>query len=166
MAVPTADIVDASHVYSIYARAIDEKRYDLLARVFTDDAALSYVVGPHEFSCRGDEAAGYFGAFLEKCWWTNHLIAAPMVEADGERLLATARVQATHLQRRVDGSLSRWLVRGSYHDVLERRGDAWLVVARYCHTPDTEGEFLADGVESFPDLAWTSPEKLGGAAGA
>ncbi len=152
-----------TQVYAIYARAIDEKRFDLLADVFTPDATLDYVVGPHTFSCRGDAAAQHFRGFLDKCYWTGHLIAAPMVEAQATTAFATARVTATHLQRREDGSLSRWLVRGSYHDHLALEGGAWRIVRRDCVCPDVEGEFLADGVECFPDIAWTGRAVVGGA---
>jgi len=149
-----------AHSYSIYARAIDEKRFDLLESVFHPDAALEYVVGPHTFHCTGLQAPESFGRFLAKCWWTNHLIAAPAVERSGARFHATARVQATHLQRRLDGTLSRWLVRGSYHDTFERHGEAWLITHRFCCTPDEEGGFLDVGVESFDGVAWTTVDKL------
>ena len=152
-----------AHSYSLYARAVDEKRFDLLERVFHSNAELEYVVGPHAFRCSGFEAAKSFGAFLEKCWWTNHLIAAPAVEPAGARFHATARVQASHLQRRLDGSLSRWLVRGSYHDTFERCGDDWLITHRFCATPDEEGEFLDAGVEVYDGLAWTEREKIAAA---
>lgn len=149
-----------NHVYSIYARAIDEKRFDLLRRVFTDDAELEYTVGVHQFSCRGDEAGGAFGNFLKLCYWTNHLIASPMVEPAGARVFATARVQATHLQRRADGSINRWFLRGSYHDHFELREGQWLIARRLCVCTDEQGEFVADGVEQFDGVAWADPAAL------
>ena len=152
-----------AHSYSVYARAIDEKRFDLLERVFHPEAELEYVVGPHAFRCSGAAAASSFGVFLEKCWWTNHLIAAPTIEQSGARFHSTARVQASHLQRRLDGGMSRWLVRGSYHDTFERYGDTWLITHRFCATPDEEGEFLEAGVELYDGLAWTEREKIAAA---
>lgn len=149
-----------SHLYAIYARAIDEKRFDLLDRVFSADASLQYTVGVHQFNCTGSGAGAAFGNFIELCYWTNHLIANPMIEPAGAGMFATARVQATHLQRRNDGSMNRWLVRGSYHDVIEQRGPDWLIVKRLCVCSDEEGEFLADGVELFPTLAWADAGAL------
>lgn len=157
----SATLTEVAHLYAVYARAIDEKRFDLLARVFAADAALAYTVGPHAFECSGAEAAGYFGRFLELCYWTNHLIGMPMVEADGEGLFATARVIATHLQRRHEGTMSRWTLRGSYHDRLVRTDGAWRIVRRVCLCPDSEGAFLEDGVERFPGVAWADPAELG-----
>ena len=153
-------IVDITHVYSIYARAIDEKRFDLLNQVFADDARLHYIVGVHEFRCTGAESGTAFGNFLQLCYWTNHLIGAPCVELDGDKAWATARVQATHLQERDDGTMSRWFLRGSYHDQLERQDGQWIIVDRYCHTPDEEGEFLADGVKAFAEIGWTDAVKV------
>ena len=154
-------VLAITHNYAIYARVCDEKRYDLLPHVFAPDAVLSYYVVGQDFSCRGDEAAQNFSAFLERCYWTHHLIAHPMVEVAGARLRATARVTATHLQRRTDGSSNRWLVRGSYHDTFEQRGGEWLIVRRDCHCLDADGEFEAEGVQHYPDVAWAGRDVLG-----
>lgn len=151
---------EISHVYSIYARAIDEKRYDLLSRVFAPDAVLEYTVGVHNFSCRGDEAGRNFGNFLERCYWTNHLIATPMVEIVDGQVFATARVQATHLQRRDDGSMNRWFLRGSYHDHFEQRDGQWLITKRLCVCTDEAGEFIDESVQLFPQVAWAEPAAL------
>ncbi len=150
-----------THNYAVYARLCDEKRYDLVAQVFTPQAELAYHVAGHDFSCTGAEAADSFAAFLERCFWTHHLIAHPMVEMDGTRARATARVTATHLQRRLDGSTNRWLVRGSYHDTFEQRGAAWLIVRRDCYCLDADGDFESDGVERFPGVAWAGRDILG-----
>lgn len=151
------DTLAIAHNYAIYARAIDEKRYDLLSQVFRDDAALDYTVSGHHFTCTGGEAAASFGAFLEYCYWTNHVIAHPMIELDGDRAWATARVVATHIQHREDGSASRWLVRGSYHDHFVRDTAGWRIASRRCVCLDNEGDFLDTGVKRYPALAWAQP---------
>ena len=84
-----------------------------------------------------------------------------MVERVGERVRATARVTATHLQRRLDGSTNRWLVRGSYHDTFEPRGGEWRIVRRDCFCLDVEGEFEDRGVELFPVVPWAGRDLLG-----
>ncbi|MGE0482591.1 MAG: nuclear transport factor 2 family protein [Gammaproteobacteria bacterium] len=147
--------------YATYARACDEKRYDLLTAVFCPDATLAYHVAGHDFSCRGDEAEHYFSGFLARCYWTHHLIAHPTVEFDGERVRASARVTATHLQRRSDGSTNRWLVRGSYHDLFVRRDSRWLIATRHCHCLDAEGDFEATGIDEFANVAWAGRDVLG-----
>ncbi len=143
-----------SHNYAIYARALDEKRFELLTDVFADDATLGYFVAGHDFTCSGREAADAFGAFLQRCYWTHHLIAHPMVEAGGRGVLASARVTATHIQHRDDGTVNRWLVRGSYHDEFEQRGERWLIVDRKVYCYDAEGDFVKDGVQTFAAPPW------------
>jgi hypothetical protein len=147
-------------IYSLYARAIDEKRYELLERVFHPEAELHYIVGSQEFSCDGSNAATYFKNFLNLCFWTNHLIGSPAIELGERTAFASARVQAVHQQKLDDGSISRWTIRGSYHDHMELFHDEWLITKRYCHTPDEEGEFLTTGVKLFNEVAWTSIDKI------
>ena len=45
-----------SHNYAIYARALDEKRFEYLDQVFTPTAALHYEVCGNVFDCTGDGA--------------------------------------------------------------------------------------------------------------
>lgn len=149
-----------AEIYSLYARAIDEKRFELLDSIFSEEAELHYIVGSEEFKCCGAEAGSYFKAFLDLCFWTNHLIGGACIEEKDKYAFSTARVQAVHQQIRDDGSVSRWVIRGSYHDHFEFIDGRWLIVKRYCHTPDEEGKFLSTGVQSFPEVGWTSNEKI------
>ena len=148
------------NIYSLYAKAIDEKRYYLLPEIFHKKAVLQYIVGGQEFACSGEEAADYFKNFLDLCFWTNHLIGTPAVEFEGNKAFATARVQAVHQQILDDGTVSRWILRGSYHDHMEFCEEKWLITERYCHTPDEEGEFLSCGVKRFSEIGWTSNDKV------
>ena len=151
---------EINDIYNLYARAIDEKRYGLLDMIFSEEAELHYIVGGEEFKCKGAESASYFKAFLDLCFWTNHLIGGASVGVQGSKAVSTARVQAVHQQIREDGSVSRWSIRGSYHDHLEAIDGKWIIVNRYCHTPDEEGTFLSEGVKRFPELGWTTKEKI------
>ena len=74
--------------YSLYARAIDEKRYELLKKVFHPEAQLQYIVGSQEFVCSGSESTNYFRNFLNLCFWTSHLIGSPSIELDGKKVMA------------------------------------------------------------------------------
>jgi 3-phenylpropionate/cinnamic acid dioxygenase small subunit len=144
--IDAATWVAIAEAYAIYARACDEKRYDLFARVFAPEAELDYRVAGHDFACRGDEVPKAFAEFLGRCFWTQHLIAHPMVEREGDTLRASARVTATHLQRRRDGSTNRWLVRGAYDDTFALRSGEWRIVRRICVCVDAEGDFELDVV--------------------
>lgn len=151
---------EINDIYNLYARAIDEKRYGLLDTIFSEEAELHYIVGREEFKCSGVESASYFKAFLDLCFWTNHLIGGASIEIRGDYAFSTARVQAVHQQIRDDGSVSRWVIRGSYHDHLESVDGKWIITNRYCHTPDEEGVFLSEGVKRFPEVGWTTKEKI------
>ncbi|MSR13931.1 MAG: hypothetical protein EXR86_05065 [Gammaproteobacteria bacterium] len=124
-------------------------------------SAITHNYAIYARSCSGAQAARHFSAFLECCYWTHHLIAHPMIEEVGSRVRATARVTATHLQRRLDGSINRWLVRGSYHDTFERRGSGWLIVRRDCFCLDADGDFESEGIKRYPELEWARRELLG-----
>ncbi|MGE0860726.1 MAG: nuclear transport factor 2 family protein [Gammaproteobacteria bacterium] len=155
-----ADLIDITHLYALYAQALDEKRFALLARVFTADAVLHYEVAGHQFDTRGAEAGGVIKGFLDRCYWTNHVIAHPAIALDGDRAHASARVIATHLQRLPEGTMTRWEVRGSYHDRLQRTAEGWRITRRHCVCVDVEGEFLEEGVELFPEVPWAAPDAL------
>ena len=44
---------EINDIYNLYARAIDEKRYELLDTIFSEEAELHYIVGREEFKCKG-----------------------------------------------------------------------------------------------------------------
>ena len=155
-----ADYIAISHNYGIYARALDEKRFEFLEQVFAPTATLHYEVAGHVFDCSGAEAASAFSRFLDLCYWTNHIIANPMVEVQGKSAHASARVIATHLQRLPEGTMTRWEVRGSYHDTFALTPTGWRIVRRHCVCMDSVGEFRSEGVERFPALAWTQAAAL------
>lgn len=149
-----------SHNYAIYARALDEKRFEYLDQVFTPNAALHYEVCGNVFDCTGEGAIAAFSQFLDLCYWTNHMIANPMIEVHGKSAHASARVIATHLQRLPEGTLTRWEVRGSYHDTFALTPAGWRITRRHCVCMDSDGEFRAEGVERFPALAWSEAAAL------
>ena len=154
------DHLAIAHNYAIYARALDEKCFAYLEQVFAPTAALHYEVCGHVFDCSGADAVQAFSQFLDLCYWTNHVIASPMIEVQGKHAHASARVIATHLQRLADGSLSRWEVRGSYHDTFAMTPAGWRIVRRHCVCMDSVGEFRSEGVERFPALAWSQAAAL------
>jgi len=145
-----------THNYAIYACALDEKRFELLDQVFTPSAALHYEVCGHVFDCSGDGAVAAFSQFLDLCYWTNHVITQPRVEVHGQTAHASARVIATHLQRLPEGTMTRWEVRGSYHDTFALTPAGWRITRRHCVCMDSDGEFLTEGVERFASLAWSA----------
>ena len=144
-----ADHLEIIQVIQRYAKALDEKRFDLLGTVFTKDAQLVYLIGQQllEFPMRDAEKT--FKAFLLKCYWTSHLISDPVIELQGDSAHASSRVTATHMQIREDGSRNIWIVSGAYDDELIREAERWRIRKRVTNAPYEQGNFLADGVREF-----------------
>ena len=74
-----------------------------------------------------------------------------------EDVFATARVTATYLQKDDTGTMHRWILRGSYHDVFVQQGERWKIARRTCICSDSEGEFRREGVLEFPAMSWADP---------
>jgi SnoaL-like protein len=144
-----SDHIEIVQVTQRYAKALDEKRFDLLRTVFTEDAQLVYLIGKQliEFPMR--EADKTFKAFLTKCYWTSHLVSDPVIELQGDRAHASSRVTATHLQIRVDGSRNTRIISGAYEDELVRSAEGWRIRKRVTNAPYEQGVFLAEGVREF-----------------
>jgi 3-phenylpropionate/cinnamic acid dioxygenase small subunit len=123
-----------------YGAALDERRFDLLDRVFTPDAELHYRMGEQE--TRGDLARWktLFRDFLRPFHWTQHVVSVPQVELEGERALATSRLIATHVQiRRRDATRSTWTVYGVYRDELARTASGWRIRRRSFESAHADG---------------------------
>lgn len=132
-----------------YAKAIDEKRFDLLRTVFTEDALLVYLLGEERIEFTMQEADKTFGAFLTKCYLTSHLVSDPVIDLQGDRAHASSRVTATHMQIREDGSRNIWIISGGYEDELVREPEGWRIRKRECNGWYEQGAFLAEGVREF-----------------
>ena len=75
-----ADHLEIIQVIQRYAKALDEKRFDLLGTVFTKDAQLVYLIGQQLLDFPMRDAEKTFKAFLLKRYWTSHLISDPVIE--------------------------------------------------------------------------------------
>jgi hypothetical protein len=144
-----ADHLEIIQVIQRYAKALDEKHFELLGTVFTEDAQLIYLIGKQLIECPMQEADQTFKAFLTKCYWTSHLISDPVIELQGDRAYASSRVTATHMQIREDGSRNIWIVSGAYEDELIREAKGWRIRKRVTNAPYEQGVFLAEGVREF-----------------
>jgi|ERR1051326_835791 hypothetical protein len=143
------DHVQIIQVVQRYAKAIDEKRFDVLAGLFTEDAELVYLIGEQLIERSVKEAESTFKAFLTRCLWTSHLVSDPVVDLQGDRAHASSRLTATHIQLRDDGSRNVWIVSGAYEDDLLRDARGWRIRKRVTIAPHEHGMFLSQGVREF-----------------
>ena len=143
------DHVQIIQVVQRYAKAVDEKRFDVLATLFTEDAELVYLIGEQLIERSVKEAESTFKAFLTRCFWTSHLVSDPAVDLQGDRAHASSRLTATHIQVRDDGSRNVWIVSGAYEDDFVRDARGWRIRKRVTIAPHEQGVFLSEGVREF-----------------
>jgi hypothetical protein len=112
-----------------YATAIDERRWDGLDSVFTDDAVLDYRSAG---GIRGslDEVRDWLSSVLPIFAWTQHLIVNRVVDLCPGADTATAR-SAFHNPNgaEIDGKPWLFVVGGVYHDRMVHTDSGW----RICH---------------------------------
>jgi len=86
-----------------------------------------------------------------KCYWSCHLISAPVVEISGDSAYSTCRVTATHIQVYEDGLRNIWIISGAYEDDFVREAAGWRIKRRVVNAPYEEGHFVSEGVKEFPE---------------
>ncbi|MCA9811060.1 MAG: nuclear transport factor 2 family protein, partial [Candidatus Dadabacteria bacterium] len=74
-----SDYYEISQAVQVYGKALDEKRFGLLGKVFSKDAELIYLLGENVIKFKEEEAEDLFKSFLVKCYWSCHLISTPVV---------------------------------------------------------------------------------------
>ena len=145
-----ADRIEIAEISQRYADAIDTMRFERLDKIFAAGAHLAYDLEGNSFVNTYPEAIGAaFRPALERCEWTCHLISEPLIDLRGETAHMVARVIATHIQVRDDGSRNTFVATGMYTDELIKSSAGWRIHARHANFPCVQGLFLADGVKLF-----------------
>jgi ketosteroid isomerase-like protein len=127
----TSAIVAVMHEYAF---ALDERRWEALRDVFTEDARADF--GPLGGVRDGVDAIARFceralGAFAV----TQHLIGTVAVERDGDAASSRSYVLATHVRPgEPDFTLG-----GRYTDTLARRPTGWRITSRRLETMWSRG---------------------------
>jgi 3-phenylpropionate/cinnamic acid dioxygenase small subunit len=135
------DLLEITQLLYAYARAIDQKDWKALERVFTPDARIHYALERGaELSFRelGPWLAGSMAIFK----LTQHVITNPLVEVRGDAASSTAYLVATHVQVRQDGTETRTTEGGRYSDSLVRTRDGWRIAARRLDRLWVDGTYL------------------------
>lgn len=109
-----------------YARLCDERDWDAIAEVFSDDASADY--GGWRLADRAAIAA-MLRRHLGGCGPTQHLLGNLTVAADGESVTSRIAVRAAH---RGAGELSgeSYECLGEYHDRWKRTAAGWRIAHR------------------------------------
>jgi hypothetical protein len=137
------DHVEITQVLARYASAIDRRDFDLLREVFTPDASIDYAVeGGTKLSL--PEMIEWLRGALRMFRVTQHALAMPIIDLDGDSARSVTYVTATHVQSPLDGSGDVYAVlHGAYTDRLVRTAAGWRIAERRLDNWYTRGDFLA-----------------------
>lgn len=117
-----------------FARDMDERNWDAMLQILSDDAVGDFGTGPVKGSAAIIEL---IRGFLDNCGVTQHLLGNVLVDVDGDRATSRAYVQDLHLSR-TDPDLTFHTL-GDYHDRWERRDGRWRLVERIKDNRGTAG---------------------------
>ncbi|MGA4800739.1 nuclear transport factor 2 family protein [Streptomyces lavendulocolor] len=124
----TADRLDVIDTCTRMGWYTDQRDWDALEQVFTDEVRLDYTSldggEPAVVPAKGLVGAwsGLLGAFTA----TQHVFSNFLVDLDGDTAVCTAMFQATHrLPNEHGGPL--WTLGGHYRFALVRTGDGWRI---------------------------------------
>jgi SnoaL-like protein len=109
-----------------YARAVDDRDFELLGTVFTPDAAFgqaSEIVGR-------DAIVAHIRALLQGCGESQHLLGNHVVTVDGARARMSCAVRAFH-RGAGDRRELVYEMLGDYHDDVRRTAVGWLISRRW-----------------------------------
>lgn len=149
----SADRLAIIHTIQEVARAFDEKlHHEVLPQVFTDSAVVLYRLRGNRIDFSMPDGPAKVKSYHDLCYWTQHLVSPQVMSIDGDQATARTPVHALHLQIRNDGSHNQWVIGAVYHDDLVRQEGQWRIAKRVALCPYIEGDFLSEGVKSFPSL--------------
>ena len=118
-----------------YCWALDTGDWDVLRRVFTDDAVTDLGAGGQ----RGiDEIIGRVSSALGPLDDSQHLVTNHQVRIDGDTATGRCYVHAQHIRAGADGG-PLFVVAGRYEDTYARRPEGWRIVERRIVTMWTDG---------------------------
>ena len=105
-----------------YAEALDMRDWDLLARVFTQDAVVDF----GEWKQTGlAEVTTSIRSYLDGCGPSQHFLGNYRIELDGDQATSRHYCRVMHMGKaeHAGKTYETWI---EYKDQLDRKGDAWL----------------------------------------
>lgn len=117
-----------------FARAMDDRDWDIMNEILADDAAGDFGTGRLQGS---QPIIAMIRGFLDSCGVTQHLLANVLIDVNGDRAVTRAYVQDLHLSRSNPDLTFHTL--GDYHDQWERRDGRWRLVERIKDNRGTVG---------------------------
>lgn len=154
MTLSAADRMELHDLVCRYAAQVDDRRFDAVAGLFTDDAVLAMPAPPRELDPvvehNGRLAIEAALAALDEVPLTCHAVLGAVFDPGATPDTATGRVTgvAHHLTRRGERTADLvWHLR--YHDRYARAGERWRLARRelhidFIHTQDVRRSRIDD----------------------
>jgi hypothetical protein len=140
-----ADRLAINQVLDTYARGIDDRDWDLVLSVFTDDAFLDYTAFSGPKGPR-DDVIMWVQDMLTEFVMSQHLITNRLITIDGDDAVVVAELLAIMgMPGEKPGKMSMMQTGGQYHDRLVRTSEGWKIAKRTCdrgwlaNAPDASG---------------------------
>lgn len=118
------DTIQVIATINLYATALDTHRYDLLERVFADDACTDFGGGA-AFEER-ESLVEAFKTIHAPFHATQHIVSGHSVTVEADTAYCMSYVQA-YFTRHVEGVLCVFEFSGWYDDQLVRQADGWRI---------------------------------------
>ncbi len=139
------DRLAINQVLDTYARGIDDRDWDLVNSVFTDEAFLDYTAfGGPKGPC--DDVIAWVQDMLTSFVMSQHLITNRLITIDGDDAVSSAELLAIMgMPGKEPGKMSMMHTGGQYNDRLVRTSDGWKIAKRTCDrgwlasAPDASG---------------------------
>jgi ketosteroid isomerase-like protein len=131
-----------SDVLDAYAHGVDNKDWDLVTSVFTEDAVLDYSAYGGPKGSR-DEVVTWIQASVTAFPMTQHHITNRRITVDGDTAESVAELFAPMGMASGDGKMTMLMSGGCYRDSLKRTPGGWKIVHRVC-----DRAWLAPGPEA------------------
>jgi 3-phenylpropionate/cinnamic acid dioxygenase small subunit len=125
------DRIEIEELMHRYARMVDRRSWELVDRVFADDATIDYTStggrkGPHR------EVLAWLHRALEPWPLNLHFISNLELELAGDRARATCYFHAPMGRPEPDGTQTIVTNAGWYEDELVRTPRGWRIAHRHC----------------------------------
>ncbi|MEY4948999.1 MAG: hypothetical protein RL698_1210 [Pseudomonadota bacterium] len=124
-----ADRLEIADLLARYCRAIDTLDWDLLDRVFIDDASIDYSSSGGTTG-RYPEVRTWLAGVLPAFAMRQHLVTNLEVELDGDRATSRCCLYNPMGRARSDGPVQLFFVGGTYEDELVRTPSGWRIARR------------------------------------
>ena len=124
-----ADRLAIDDLLTRYAWAIDDKDWDALATVFTEDARIDYTSAGGIAGTR-DEVVAWLAETLSAFTMTQHMVTTRQITLDGARATARSMLYSPMGLADGKGGLRVFYPGGVYRDRLRRTSEGWRIEER------------------------------------